>query len=836
MLQKGRGNSNSNINAGVNVNVNADESSTPAAVAVSTYTSQLAGAPNIISSNTNTPNGNASQRQRKIDYSDSFSFAPPMSLTVPADFVPISSCDDFEDPMSFLNNGSGGGGGGLAGNFSKLIQNVKKVDQVRHQAKKKELSHVLNMDPNRYVEDLMKEQANGNDNDNDNDNDDKSGAESGSGSSPSSPMRQNITTNTSTNTNTNTNTHMNSNTHNGLTTMSVEEAQKRLIDQLKQGLNYVTKEHKQLQSSHKALTEELNMEKRSYVEKLTKKHKEVEERNIKLAVLEAHFCALNNISDGDEDGDGDGDGEDNMEVDVAVDISEGDATATAAAEAGESKSEEEGLAETNKQGEGNEAPTTAAAAAPSSSSPLRSSPSRSSPSRSSSTRSMVSSIIQVDKGYYKDLEQTAKRETALRIQVEEFNRDMITKNKTLEESSKSHSDELQQQISRQERTIESLEQNVMQMRQARFSNRKLKPWDREGKKKEKGHRRRATVSTVPVLSDEDGENGNGNGNSSVDNMNIMSTGSGGAADDASASVSVATFNSTEGDSTTISAAALPAPVAEDVIREAVKEAVKEALDEKEKEHTSTMDVLSQQLELKDKIISRLETKIFKSRPPTAAGGGVIPKDVMMRNIAVTNELMDNSIRRLENMMGQLKRAEEQGQSQGQGGGDVAPIRRIAIKVSSVHEEMKVAMKLIELKIENQTEEIRQKSGTVAGARTSASTSTSTNGDTGQTSGEDAIVSKDADTVAGSTESSCSIEDLISNVRVEATKGLKETESSVKKEIEKLKDQLETIEFDLAEKADTIEALELACREHVINYQSLQEEMETLQAEKEEAEE
>ena len=62
------------------------------------------------------------------------------------------------------------------------------------------------------------------------------------------------------------------------------------------------------------------------------------------------------------------------------------------------------------------------------------------------------------------------------------------------------------------------------------------------------------------------------------------------------------------------------------------------------------------------------------------------------------------------------------------------------------------------------------------------------------------------------------------------------ENKVKKEIEKLKDQLETIEFDLAEKADTIEALELACREHVINYQSLQEEMETLQAEKEEAEE
>jgi hypothetical protein len=779
------------MNVGMNVGVG--ESSTP--VAASTYTSS--------SSSSNTSNA----PQRKIDYSDSFSFAPPMSLTVPADFVPISSCDDIEDPMSFLNNpnsngGGGGVGGGLAGNFSKLIQNVKKVDQVRHQAKKKELSHVLNMDPNRSVEDLMKEQVNDN-------GDNKSGAETGS--PPSSPMRHNITTNTSTNTNTNSymNSTPNSNANaNALTTMSVEEAQKRLIDQLKQGLNYVTKEHKQLQSSHKALTEELNMEKRSYVEKLSKKHKEVEERNMKLAVLEAHFCALNNISDGDEDGDGD-------DMEVAADRSEeqgGDATVAATAVKAEA-----GETETNKPGEEKEAPTPAAA----------------SPLRSSSTRAVVSSIIQVDKGYYKDLENTAKRETSLRIQVEEFNRDMIAKYKTLEESSKAHSDELQQQISRQERTIESLEQNAMQMRQARFNNRKLKPWDKEGKKKEKGHRRRATVSTVPVLNgngDEDGESGSGSGMGRVDNMNIMSTGSGGGADDASASVSVATFNSTEGDSTTITATAAPAPVAEDVIREAVKE----ALDEKEKEHTSTMDVLSQQLELKDKIISRLETKIFKSRPPTATGGGVIPKDVMVRNIAVTNELMDNSIRRLENMMGQLKRAEEQGQSQGQGDGDVAPIRRIAIKVSSVHEEMKVAMKLIELKIENQTEEIRQRAGAVAAAKTSASTSTS--GDTGQTSGEDAIVSKDADTVAGSTESSCSIEDLISNVRVEATKALKETESSVKKEIEKLKDQLETIEFDLAEKADTIEALELACREHVINFQSLQEEMETLQAEKEEADE
>ena len=55
----------------------------------------------------------------------------------------------------------------------------------------------------------------------------------------------------------------------------------------------------------------------------------------------------------------------------------------------------------------------------------------------------------------------------------------------------------------------------------------------------------------------------------------------------------------------------------------------------------------------------------------------------------------------------------------------------------------------------------------------------------------------------------------------------------KEEISKLKDHLETIEYDMAANVDTIEALELACAEHVESYRALQEVCEDLKAETEE---
>ena len=84
----------------------------------------------------------------------------------------------------------------------------------------------------------------------------------------------------------------------------------------------------------------------------------------------------------------------------------------------------------------------------------------------------------------------------------------------------------------------------------------------------------------------------------------------------------------------------------------------------------------------------------------------------------------------------------------------------------------------------------------------------------QTSGENAETTNEP-----------SVVELIAN----ATKSLKETESSIREEIGLLKDHLQTVEYGLAANADTIEALELACAENEESYRALQKDYEELKA-------
>ncbi len=655
--------------------------------------------------------------QGKLDYSDSFSFAP-MSLTVPADFVPVSSCDDIEPPTFEKSSNLK-----MSSNFSKLLSNAKKVDQVRHNAKMDTLRSV--MDPDKSVDELQKEVE-------------SSYAQLQQKQSGASQPEQAVWA-----------AGISELEKNKIETLSVEESQKRLIDQLKQGMNYIAKENKQLKSSKTELEQELRKEKDAYIEKLTKKHKEVEERNLKLAVLEAHFRQLNSdamngdehaaANDGDEDAVTKIDGKSDEEINSAESMT-GD----------ENKDEKE----TEKKVPSPVKPTA------------------------------VSSIIQIDKGYYNDLEDAVKRETAQRKQVEEFNRDMVAKYNQLVKESGNEAKELKEKISKQDSVIASLEQNVQQMRLSKFKPKKGKA------KQSKGHRRHATVSAVPS-----------------DDQLLVSLDE---QDDHSMSAASSALNEE-------ASKADESSKKEEVVNidEAIEAAVSKALEEKEMEHSSTMEVFSKQLELKDKIISRLESKMFglvknknDSIPSPQRPNRAMSKDYMLRKITVTNELMDTSMRRLETMLTRLERMEDNDQS--------APIRRMAMKVSSVHEEMKVAMKHIELRVENQVEKIREKVGE---SSVSESNKEKEDEQGGQTSGEG----------VESSTSQESIEDLIANVQAEATKALKESESSVKKEIDGLKDQLENIEFDMAEKADTIEALELACAEHEKKFSALQEEYERLQS-------
>jgi hypothetical protein len=567
----------------------------------------------------------------------------------------------------------------ISSNFTKLITNAKKVDKVRAQAKRAAAPPI---NPNATVEEMTKEFEN----------------------------------------------------------ISIEEAQKRLIDQLKQGLNFLTRENKELTHQRNDLEEVVASERCVYTETLQTKQKEVEERNLKLAVLEHHFRILNDHS-GTEDGpleaqaggspvavsangtDGEGDGNDNSESKpVTINV-----------------------------------PVTPTAS---------------------------SSIIQIDKGYFMELEATLKQEKSWRNKTEKVNEDLAMKYAILERDTCKKGNEMTEQVTRQERTIQSLEQSLKLMREARFKK----------AKKATQHRRRATVSAIDIPS----------------NVNTIPAAE--EEDENSVSCGAASLNSSPNDLEQEQELEEQQD-SKEAAEEAIAAAVADALEKQEKEHASTMDYLSKQLDIKEKIINRLETKMFSlvksNKENMATPQRAIPQDVMIRSIAVTNELMDTSMRKLENMIGHIERVEKENRTEIVD--ELAPVRRVATKISLVHEEMKVSMKLIEQRIQNGAEVARQQSQKKSGGENSINGDVEEVDEAGQTSGEDGKVSTPQP----------SIEDLIGNV----TKALKETESSVKEEIGKVKDHLETIEFELAAKTDTIEALELACAEHVENYRSLQKDYE-----------
>jgi hypothetical protein len=369
-----------------------------------------------------------------------------------------------------------------------------------------------------------------------------------------------------------------------------------------------------------------------------------------------------------------------------------------------------------------------------------------------------------------ELEGKVKWEEAERIKAQEVNEILAERIVKLEKVMEDKEAEARERFEKQERTIQSLEHDLQQYRLARFQN---------PQKRKSGHKRRTTVSGLP----------------SMDNL----IGSKGEQEEDDGSMSQATSHAT--DSMAESHRAPTEEEIKEILGDKIKEAVSIALEEKEREHASTIDILSRQLETKDKIISQMETKVFtlsKTKKdisnPSRKG---IPYDVLLRNIGVTNELMDSSIQRLENMMAQMDREENETDRLD----EFVPIRRLGAKISLVQHEMRVALKLIEQRLVNGVESIRYK----------ASLKSDTNHDDSQKS----------------PEIDETIEELIAQVQETASKSFKETEAEVKKEIDALKDSLHSFEFNLTRKQDMVEALELACAEHVENFRKLQEKYEEL---------
>ncbi len=549
--------------------------------------------------------------------------------------------------------------------------------------------------------------------------------------------------------------------------MTLEEAQRRLIEQLKQGMHFLTSENKELQEQRRELEFSLAEEREMVL--LTKN--EVKERNLKLAVLEHHFMTINDHAAGN-DGDGDGGCEGDED---------NDDTGTGDGDGDDKRNEVESSQAEKEKVEGDD---TAAAEFNSS----QHAPVSARPKPVPSTVS--SSIIQIDKGYFRELEATVKEERTEKEKMIKVNEDLAMKYAKLEKDSKDELEamkkdaednavRLESQLNRQNRTIESLEQSLSKSRTLLF---------KKDKKAKKAHRRRATVNAIP-------------------NPDDIARSSNTDEDENSISV---TTNDQETETESQSEQDI---LKKTFVREAIDDAVNTAKEDLEKEHKSLRDMLSKQLELKDNHINSLESKIYgllKQKNDITSPQKPMRRDVAIRNVAVTNEVIDTSMRKLENMLSKIQENEEQKSRREADSEDpMESIRRVANKISLVHEEMKVSMKLFEQQIQNAEASQDQPDQNGQGDKDFKESE--------QTSGEDGEKSAPSEQP--------SLAELIER----ATATLKETESSIREEIGTLKDHLASIEYDMAANIDTIEALELACAEHVESYRDLQREYEDLKA-------
>jgi len=284
----------------------------------------------------------------------------------------------------------------------------------------------------------------------------------------------------------------------------------------------------------------------------------------------------------------------------------------------------------------------------------------------------------------------------------------------------------------------------------------------------------------------------------------------------------------------------------------IAEAVNNALDIKGKENELIMAVMQEKIDKKDVIIKRLvlnnsSMKNLKNMGSSARMNGMSgmngstrnfsstrslltanSQGFNARNMSISTEVMNTLTLRLENMLTKID-APKQNQDQGQYDmgfdteDELAPIRKIAAKISLVNDEMKVSMKIIEQKMMNEFELI--KSG--CHEQNTPHTSLERSKSAGQhTSSGDGCSPENSTNATRTSQRTVQIEE-IEEVQERTANMIQEAESSIGKIINELKVQIQDVELGMESKQDMIEALELACSEHDRNCRSLQEQMSAL---------
>jgi len=484
--------------------------------------------------------------------------------------------------------------------------------------------------------------------------------------------------------------------------ISVEEANSRLISKLKSTIKHLTDHNKSL--TYQKDTFELNWKKEmaDHQSNINAKQKEVEERNLKLAVLEQHFCALNDPQKQEEIG---------------------------------SSLKDKDNEETNDEKRQNALPPSAVISS----------------TNTVGQSNVSSSIIQLDKSHYAEMQNDLKKTKDGLANLEVKYAAEMKESTDIQMDLNNQVKDLNEALSNREDTISRLEKSLKGLREARFK--------KKAPNKEKS--RKAAEPTV-----------------------IKEVGSPSVTDN-------------EDEDTTRSISKTDSLASVD-IEQAIATAVESALEEREDSHRTSIQLLTNQMAIKDKIIKRLEAKCFSLVKSKTADP--VPRTLMVRNVAATNEALNVTIQRLERLVEPLTLAKGNGVEPIMNKEDeFSSIRRVAAKVSLVQEELKLSMKLIEKQIENGIEKVRQAK-----------------------SSDESVHS-----VEENNEDSKSLKDIILKVQDESMTDLRRTENAITKIVDGLKEQLQTIEFELESKQDTIEALEHACSEHIENCRGLQEKIEDL---------
>merc|ERR1712127_604716 len=119
------------------------------------------------------------------------------------------------------------------------------------------------------------------------------------------------------------------------------------------------------------------------------------------------------------------------------------------------------------------------------------------------------------------------------------------------------------------------------------------------------------------------------------------------------------------------------------------------------EHSMEIDEVKDHLNLKDKIIKKLESKV-KTLQERGGQHHQSPSRqqrsefTTMRNMSVANGMMDTTVQRLESMIKQLDQSVEDGIANKSVlviPDELEPVRRVTLKVSLLNDEMKLSMKL-----------------------------------------------------------------------------------------------------------------------------------------------